>query len=181
MSTFELLVDDLEVRAALSAARDRVSNLRPLLQALGEGVVERAKRRFDTSTGPDGATWKPNSATTLDMLARRLGKSYRKKSGALNSKGEARIAGKRPLIGESGDLRRQIVSLADAGSVTVSATSAYAAIQQFGGKTGARSWTHGAMIPARPFLPVTYSGALYPAERDEILETVNAWLSGNLP
>lgn len=180
MTTFTITVEDEQVRAALKALAGRVQNMRPVLQAIGEDVVERAKHRFETSTGPDGVKWEPNSAATLDMLAARLGKSYRKKSGSLNSKGDARIAGKKPLIGESKQLRTQIIALANATALTVgttSVTAAYAAIQQFGGKAGPG---HKVTIPARPFLPVHQDGTLYPREQALILQEINEYLMDRL-
>lgn len=182
MTTFTITVQDEQVRAALEALGDRVQNMQPVLQAIGEDIVERTKHRFETSTGPDGAKWQANSAATLAMLAARIaGKSsYRKKSGSLNKKGQAVLANKKPLIGESGDLRRQIVARADAASVTIGATMKYAAIQQFGGKTGAKSWIPGATIPARPFLPVKSDGSLYPQEQALILQEINEYLMDRL-
>ena len=43
------------------------------------------------------------------------------------------MAGKKPLIDESGDLRRQIVVRADSSGVTIISSPIHAAIQQFGG------------------------------------------------
>lgn len=177
MTGFTLTVQDEQVRAALNALAKRVQNMQPALQSIGEDIVERAKNRFDTSTGPDGVPWKPNSAATLAMLAANLGKSYRKKGGDLNSKGTARVASKKPLIGESGDLRRQIVARANDISVTVTSSPVYAAIQQFGGKAGRG---HKVTIPARPFLPVRQDGSLYQAEQAEILKALNEYLMDGL-
>lgn len=151
----------------------RVDNMQPVLQGIVERFVERAKHRFDTSTGPHGARWKPNSAARLDMLAAHLGKSFRRKDGGLNRKGAERIAGKKPLIGESGYLRRQIVELATRHRVTVKASPVYAAIHQFGGEAGRGKKVN---IPARPFLPVRQDGTLYPAEQAEILREVSEYL-----
>lgn len=187
MTTFTITVQDDQVRAALKALASRVQNMRPVLQGIGEDIVERTKHRFDTSTGPDGAKWKPNSAATLMMLAERLvnrrnakgarSYTYSKQGGLLNSKGLAVMGNKKPLIGESGDLRRQIVSRATAHSVTVSATPGYAAIQQFGGKAGRG---HKVTIPARPFLPVHQDGTLYPQEQALILQQINEYLMDRL-
>jgi hypothetical protein len=47
----------------------------------------------------------------------------------------------------------------------------YAAMQQFGGTLGPRTWFPGAKIPARPFLPVYADGTLYPKERDLNIST----------
>lgn len=180
MTTFTVTIQDEQVRVALNALASRVQNMQPVLQSLGEDIVERAKHRFDTSTGPDGVPWKPNSPATLAMLAANLGKRYRKKGGDLNSKGAARIAGKKPLIGESKQLRTQIVALANATALTVgttSVTAAYAAIQQFGGKAGRG---HKVTIPARPFLPVHQDGTLYPQEQALILQQINEYLMDRL-
>jgi phage gpG-like protein len=190
MTAFTITVQDEQVRAARKALASRVQNMQPVLQSIGEDIVERAKHRFETSTGPDSAKWQANSAATLMMLAERLvnrrnakgarSYTYSKQGGLLNSKGLAVMGNKKPLIGESGDLRRQIVARADAASVTIGATMKYAAIQQFGGKTGAKSWIPGATIPARPFLPVKSDGSLYPQEQALILQEINEYLMDRL-
>lgn len=174
MSNFTIEVRDDQVHAAFLALEERVSNAKGFLGGLGEDLVERTKRRFETSTGPDGVAWLKNSDVTLGLLSDRLGKSYRKKSGALNSKGEARMAGKKPLI-DTGNLRRQIVWQATADTLTVGATPLYAAIQQFGGQAGRN---HKVTIPARPFLPVKPDGSLYPEEQAFILESLNEYIAG---
>lgn len=178
MTTFTIEIKDQAVRAALQALHGRVSNMQPVMSELGEKLVERTKRRFETSTGPDGAQWKPNSPATLALVAAGLGKSYRKKSGELNKKGEARIDAKKPLIGATRQLGKQIVYSATRNGLTLSTTAvtaAYAAIQQFGGQAGrGRKVT----IPARPFLPVLKDGSLYPQEQAFILETIDAYVQG---
>ena len=197
MSSFTVEVHDQAVRAALAALQARVSNLQPLLGDIGEAIVQRAKARFNTSTGPDGNTWKPKQ----------------------------RADGRKTLVGPSGFLRQQIVSSATASSVLVQATMKYAAIHQFGGsidrkagqttvshrtdakgnllrsaimngkglifaKTAGKNAhkralvrtfdtkAHKIKIPARPFLPVRADGSLYQAEQAEILAQINAWLAG---
>jgi len=54
-------IDDREVAAAIKRLRDRAgdSGLRPCLAAIGEHLAETTKRRFATSTAPDGTRWKP--------------------------------------------------------------------------------------------------------------------------
>jgi len=174
MTTFTIDIQDTGLREALSAVAAKGEDMQPFLQTLGDDLVERVKRRFETSTGPDGVAWKPNAPATLDALSERLGKSYRKKSGALNAKGQQKIAGKRPLI-DTGLLRQQIVAQANRQSVTVSATSLYAAIHQFGGQAGRGKKI---TIPARPFMPVQADGDLYPQERAFVLNAINSYLSG---
>jgi len=174
MSNFTIEVKDDQVQAAFQALEDRVTNAKGFLGGLGEDLVERTKRRFETSTGPDGVAWLKNSSVTMGLLSDRLGKSYRKKSGALNSKGEVKMAGKKPLI-DTGNLRRQIVWQATGDTLTVGATPLYAAIQQFGGQAGRN---HKVTIPARPFLPVRPDGSLYPEEQAFILESLNEYIAG---
>ena len=98
------------------------------------------------------------------------------KGGGLNKAGAASLANKKPLIGESQDLRRQFVALAASGSLTIASTPKYAAIQQFGGKAGRG---HKVTIPARPFLPIRQDGTLYPTEQAAILATLNDYLTAN--
>lgn len=170
MTAITVIVQDEPVQALLQRMAERAENMQPALQAIGDDIVERTKRRFETSTAPDGTPWKPNAPATLGILTARLGKSYREKNGDLNAAGERRIAGKKPLIGESGDLRRQIVAQASADQVTVRATPVYAAIHQFGGKAGRGLKVE---IPARPYLPVRQDGSLYPEESALIVESIN--------
>ncbi|MBL8351207.1 MAG: phage virion morphogenesis protein [Burkholderiaceae bacterium] len=98
-------VHDQAVRAALDALQRRVANMAPALQAIGEGMVTRTKGRFDTSTDPAGGTWKPKK----------------------------RPDGRKTLVGDSGDLRRQITASVAGNALTVRASAVYAAIHQFGG------------------------------------------------
>jgi phage virion morphogenesis protein len=176
MTAFNITVQDQGVRDALNQLLQRSQNLQPVLIKLGEDITERIKHRFDTGTDPAGQPWKPNSAATLSMLAARLGKSYRTKAGDLNRHGIERIASKKPLIGESGDLRRQIVYEAGTDTLSVRATTTYAAIHQFGGKTSPRSLIPNKIIPARPFMPIMENGQLYPQESADILQAINDYL-----
>lgn len=182
MTSFTINVEDGEIRDALNRLSQRCDNMRSAFEGIGDDMVERTKRRFDTGTGPDGQAWAPNSAATLDILAERLGrmKSYSKKGGGLNKRGAANLAGKKPLIGQTKLLRQQINALADDSSVEVftnSNTAAYAAIQQFGGKAGRG---HKVTIPARPFLPIRQDGTLYPKEQEEVLDAINRYLLDSL-
>lgn len=171
-SAFTVTVDDRQVRQALAALAQRTGNLRPFLHAVGEDIMERTKQRFETSTDPAGRRWQPNARATIEaFIAGRGGFGKR----GINKKGQGLAMGKKPLIGETGSLRRQFHVQASANAVTVGNSMAYAAIQQFGGKAGrGRKVT----IPARPFLPVTASGDLYPAEKALILDALNDYLAG---
>ena len=173
MTTFTVTVKDQQVLDVLQKLTQRMGNLRPALQALGDDMLERTKQRFDSQTAPDGSAWKPLSPVTLGLFAGGLGKSYRKKDGSLNKRDGQAVAGKRILIGESGDLSRQIFSQANGNSLTLSASPVYAAIHQFGGRAG-RGLK--ATIPARPFMPVDSDGNLDPTEQRLVLEALEAFL-----
>lgn len=171
-----ITIQDSEVRATLQALTRRIGNLNPVLQAIGDDITERTKRRFETSTGPDGTSWKANSPATLGIYSLRLGQGHRKKDGSLNKRGQARVAGKKPLI-DTGELRRQLVSKVSNSVLTVTATPGYGAIHQFGGMAGRGRKVK---IPARPFLPVKADGDLYPQEKALILDTLQSFLTEDL-
>lgn len=177
MSAFSVEVVDAGAKAALKTLAARVNNMQPVMQTLAVDITERVQHRFDTSSGPDGAPWKPNSDATRAMLIARLAgsKSNRKKDGSLNAKGNRALANKKPLI-DSGLLRQQIVPSSTPTSLTVSTSSvtgAYAAINNFGGQAGRG---HKVAIPARPFMPMHQDGTLYPKESELILGEINAYL-----
>ncbi len=183
MTAFTIAVQDEQVKGALQALIKRLNTreMDAMLLTIGAGIIERTNRRFETSTGPDGVPWKQLSATSVDMLTRRLSsqKSKVTKSGSLNKAGRTALAGKKLLI-NSNDLRRQFVAIAAGNTLTVANTMAYAAIHQFGGTTGTKSWIPGKQIPARPFLPVKPDGSIYPGEQAEILKALNEYLSAGL-
>lgn len=178
MPNFTITLRDQAVRAALDALAKRVTNPRPVLDDIGQDIVQRAQHRFVTSTGPDGQRWKPNSAATLAKLIGRVSKSKSntRKDGALSAKGLRTVGAKRPLVGESHRLERQISHSASARQLVVKASTVYAAMQQFGGHKSKfpKLWGD---IPARPFLPIKADGSLYPQEQSLILKALNAYLS----
>lgn len=179
MTTFTIEVKDQQVLDVLAKLSQRAGGLAPVLQAIGSDMTARTKRRFGTSTAPDGTPWKPNSAATLAMLAAHIGgqKSKAKKGGGLNAAGQRELANKKPLIGESKDLSRQIFPSVSGNTLTVSSSPLYAAIHQFGGQAGrGRRVT----IPARPFLPVHADGTLYPQEQTLVLAALNDFLMDGL-
>ena len=174
MSSFSITTTSKAVTNLLKTLANRARSPGPVLEVIGTGIVERTKRRFDTSTGPDGQAWLPNAESTIGMLAARLGASHRKKDGELNAKGARVVANKKPLIGESGDLRRQIVSAVTGGALTVTETPEYAAIQQFGGKAGRGLKV---TIPARPSLPIHQDGSLYPTDQAIIMQQLTDFMT----
>jgi phage virion morphogenesis protein len=174
-SLFVVTVTDQGLRRALENMADRARDLQPVLQSAGEALVERTKRRFETSTDPDGKPWQPLSAVT-DRLweAKRLGGPKNlKKDGSLRAHAERSKANRRILVDE-GNLRRQIVAMASKDTLVVRATTQYAAIHQFGGQAGRGRKTN---IPARPFLPIQSGGAMHPDELSLFIRAVRDYLS----
>jgi phage gpG-like protein len=188
------------VTAAFNALGARVGDMSPVLMALGDDIIERTKQRFATATGPDGTPWLPNTqATLIAYLNKRSGnfaafshiktgkegqsrvgdkKGYFKKDGSLTKKSQQLVANKRPLQGESGDLERQFSSLVVSGNtLLVGSSMIYAAMQQFGG-TKSQFPNLWGDIPARPFLPITPDGGLYPDEENLIVDGLCRYIQG---
>lgn len=171
----DIQLDDREVQAALRRLQKRLGDLTPVMREIGELIVERAKQRFEASTGPDGQKWERNAPSTVAAYLKQYGGSY-KKSGGLSKAGAARAAGKKPLIGETKQLMDTLHYQAGGDSVTVGSPMRYAAIHQFGGQAGRGKKV---TIPARPFLPVTASGQwLGDADRDAVMDAIMARIMG---
>lgn len=169
MTAFTITVDDAEVLAALRRLRSRTDDLGPVLKAIGEDLVASTQQRFATATAPDGTPWAANSEVTISRYLG-LSRANFKKDGSLSKKGEARSAGKKPLTGESGQLRQQIHYRVDGNVLEVGSSMEYAAMQQLGGKKAEFPNLWGD-IPARPFL------GLSAADRGDIEQTITDYLS----
>lgn len=160
--TGRIEITDQGVQKALDQAIKAGTQPKPMLEDIGELLIQSTKRRFSSSTAPDGSKWKPNSRVTiLNYLARYSG-SYRKRDGRLTKQGSVRAAAKKPLIGETGSLSSQIFwQLDGSDSLLVGSPMKYAAAQHFGMPKGYAStdkrgrpipWGE---IPARPFLGIS--------------------------
>lgn len=152
------------MRTGLARLLQATTHPAPALRAIGETLVASTKQRFGDSRGPDGQRWEENTETTL---ARWLGSGsnvYSKRRTAsggrtLTKKGQARLANKRPLIGETRALSSLIVyQLLSDQAVVVGSVMEYAVTHQFGAQKGEFGrnkrgspipWGD---IPARPFL-----------------------------
>lgn len=140
--------DDRAIREALQNLQRQVSNLRPVLLAVGEDLVDSTKRRFETSTGPNGQRWDDNSVVTIDKKGRN-----------------------KPLV-DQGNLMRQIsYDVFGGNTLIIGSTMEYAAMQQFGGSKSEFPNLWGD-IPARPFLGISED------DEREIIATISNYLSG---
>ncbi len=164
------------LRREIARLGRRLGDLTPVMQDIGELLVESTRRRFATSTAPDGRRWAPNRPSTLERYLARYKGSYTK-AGRLSARGTDRVLAKRPLIGESRRLSSEIFYRADATGVTIASGLRYAAVQQFGAQRGQFGQTaRGApipwgRIPARPFL------GLSAQDRTDLADTLAAWLA----
>lgn len=178
MITTTIEIHDQDVRAAFARLLGASRDLTPAMKAIGERLAETTKRRFETSTGPDGRRWAPNSQVTYEALARRGKGSFNKRDGKLSTKGAGVVMAKKPLIGESKRLSTEINYQASATQVTIGSPMEYAAVHQFGVLRGAlgRTKRGGPIpwgdIPARPFLGVS------DADKTDILEILQNHLMG---
>lgn len=156
--TIRIELDDEATQAAFARLVQAGSQLRPLMQEIGEFLSETTKQRFQTSTAPDGSRWAPNTEVTYIRLLERYKSSFSKKTGKITASGSRRAASKKPLIGETGSLSTTINYRAGSDFVEIGSSMEYAAVQQFGARQGEFGTTRrGAPIPwgdipARPFL-----------------------------
>lgn len=150
-------IDRAHVLATLRALSEAAVNLRPAMSHVGEYLILSTRQRFSAGRSPDGTPWAPNTETTLLRHLGRFKGSFNKE-GRLSNKGAGRVAGKRPLIGETGALSSQIAKVVGDDYVEVGSTMEYANVHQLGAAKGAFGRTRrGAPIPwgdipARPFI-----------------------------
>ena len=153
-------IDDAAILRTLDRVALAVTDLQPVLQDIGETMVETTRERFLTGTSPEGVAWAPKSEATLAHYARLPGKTDT-----------------RPLWGPSGDLHTYFAAQASATEVSWGTAVIYSAVMQFGAERGAFGtnakgspipWGD---IPARPFLGVSDE------DRTSILSALNDWLT----
>lgn len=155
-------INDAEVRDTIRRLRQATRDLRPALRDIGEYLLRATKQRFAAGVAPDGTRWAANTEATLEAtLRRKAGATVRRlgeRAGRGNRGGAALLRGKRPLIGESKRLSREIAVRVTADTVAVSSGLEYSAVHQYGAKRGSFGRTRrGAPIPwgdipARRFL-----------------------------
>lgn len=144
----KIAADTEQARRALDGLIGKLDSPRPILQAIGESLVDSTKQRFARGVGPDGRKWEPNTPTTIGRYLSRFSSRARAR----------RASSKRPLIGESLNLSRSINYRVDGETLLVGSPMEYAAVQQFGarkgefGRTSRGSPIPWGDIPARPFL-----------------------------
>lgn len=153
----------------LQGMLDRAKNFRPVLAEIGEDQVEATKRRFTTAKAPDGTPWAQNSPTTIARYSELFA---RKKDGSLTKKAEAKIAGKKPLTGETRALATTInYQVLSDHEVGTGSPMVYAAMMNFGGKKSDFPHLWGD-IPGRVFLGASE------ADKTNIADLVRSYMLG---
>ena len=142
---------DIENSKAVIDAFNRLGKAaadpRPAYLGIGESLTVSTKKRFETSTAPDGTRWAPNKPSTL-----------KKKKG------------NKPLIGKTSLLSQQIYYELDGNGLRIGSPMEYAAMQHNGGMKSQFPNLWGD-IPSREFLGVSVE------DEKMILNTVSEYLS----
>lgn len=148
-----LRVNDEAARRLFEALASRCRNPRPALAAVGDILIESVQRNFEEKRSPDGKPWKPVSAAYAAWKTRHKGREA-----------SDILVLNRILMGS---IHRQAAS----DRVVIGTNVPYAAVHQFGGRTGRK---RSATMPARPFLGVRQS------DWAEIKEVVSLFLTRGL-
>lgn len=171
----KIKLDDSAVLAALAQLKSSVQNTRPAMADIGEYLIESTHQRFEKGEGPDGEKWAANKESTiLQMLSKKKG-NYKKKGGR-SAQGRRRAGNKKPLIGETKQLKNVHKEVTD-DTVKIGSSRIYAAVQQFGASKGEFGKTkRGAPIPwgdipARPYLGISDD------DRSVILDILSDYLT----
>ena len=180
-----LQLDDSEARSLLERLRERVKNLKPVLERIGLFYHRSVMENFKAEESPDGKVWERLSATTMMMKLGQKDKKGRRygfrQDGGLSAKGKRYTMGKR-ILWEHGDLEQSVHHQANDTSVTIGTGGhiPYAAVHQFGVKAGYKKMK--VSIPARPYLAVNQGKglALADKDRDMIMEQLREHLIGDL-
>ncbi|MDR1934207.1 MAG: phage virion morphogenesis protein [Candidatus Accumulibacter sp.] len=174
--------DDQEVLAVLKRIADSFTpaGMRGAMAEIGEELAESTRKRFATSTGPDGSPWEPlKEGTVLARYQKMIddfGQGNFKKDGSLSRRGEGRAAkaaaaAKTPLV-DTGALSRSInFQITDGGAgVEIGPNRTFdeskgvgPEVHQFGTRNG--------RIPARPFLGLSAN------DKTTVLDILNELLA----
>lgn len=164
-----IVITDKSALTALQRLHDSVTDMSPAMSDIGEYVTEMTKRRFSTSTAPDGTRWAPNSEVTIMQYINRSGGAFNYRQGRASKAGPTRkkdsltdsgiglLINKKPLIGRtrgSAGLMGTIHYNSGHDFVEIGSPKEYAAMQQFGGKKTVFKNLWGD-IPSRKFLGVS--------------------------
>lgn len=150
-----------QAQAVLDELARRVTDKTPLMEDIGELMIESTRQNFIEGSSPEGIAWAPKAQSTIDAYAAR---------------GET--VSLKPLIGPSKTLSTTIFSQATPDSAFWGSNMIQSAVMQFGASKGQfGTASNGSSIPwgpipARPFLGVG------PDDETAIIAAVEEWLEG---
>lgn len=154
-------IDSEPVLRKLTQLQNDAQNMQPVFATIGEYLVKATKERFQESRGPDGVPWEAISEATMINYMEKFSTSFSKKTGRITVGGTARAIGRKPLIGESKRLSREISYRADEQALEIGSPLEQAAVMHFGARKGQFGKTTRGQsipwgdIPARPFLGIS--------------------------
>jgi phage gpG-like protein len=79
MTNIQITIDDTQLQGGISELNAKLANLQPAMVDIGESALRKVRKRFDTSTAPDGQRWNELSEATIKAKTRRkrTGRPYR--------------------------------------------------------------------------------------------------------
>lgn len=160
-ATIHVAIDNISPR--LEKLLRRGNDAHDVLRAMGTQVTSIASRAF-SDPGMRIAAWEARKKTKFVANTKRPGRQnlVTSSGGSTNQ-----------LLKKSGALLQSIgrAPIVMGTSVSVGSDRPYAAIHQFGGKTGRG---HKVTIPARPFFPFNKSGAMAPWAMEKVAKAAEA-------
>lgn len=117
---FRIVFNGPAIVAQLREASERLDDMKPVYEDIGEHLTQSHRQRFQQGVAPDGSAWAPKSPVTLEIYRRRGDR-----------------ADPRPLIGPSGRLSTELSYLATGESVEFGSNLIYSSVMQTGAAKGA--------------------------------------------
>lgn len=140
MTQINISIDSGLTQSQLDKVAADLSNLAPVFGAIGEYMLGRTRKRFDSETDPDGANWAPLATATIASKQRRQ-KSGNNRNGGSRARTNAAPTA---ILKDTFLLRDTISYRPTSTSVAIGTNQKYGKFHQYGTKR----------MPARPFLGV---------------------------
>ncbi len=124
----KIKIENESLQRTLDAYKEKVGNLEPVLDVIGQAILSRVHESFERESSPDGASWKPLAFGSV---------LRRKKKGTWPGK----------ILHDSGELRGSLQSRVLGNRVEIGPDAPHGVFHQLGA-----TLKGGGKIPARPFL-----------------------------
>lgn len=136
-----------EIQALFSKLEDKLDDTIPIMAEIANVLYNQSMKSFEDQESPSGLPWQRLADSTVES------KKHPEK-----------------MLYEEGSLKLSMSLYADRTTAEIGSNSDYAAIHQFGGKTGRN---HASTIPARPYMPLQENGDLYPEAWEGIFDILD--------